>query len=258
MTDPATPPAAATPPATPPAGDPPATPPATPPARTAAEIELELVKAQLAGKDKEKDLRKAHEDKKKLEEQVAAGRQALRAAGIITGDDPADAKVILENQQREARSKERREAAIERAALKKLIPTGLGEAEADLVLGSVLRAPGVTFDEATGKVSGLDEAFAVLKPTIERLAGKGATPPVPAPPSPPMPGMAAAPPDAEFAGVKTPHDFMILPASLQEKYEAKYPVQAQKFEADFRRETQTARQPMSATPALQPAQPMRR
>lgn len=236
------------PPTPPPAGDPPPTPPATPPpgGRTAAEIENDNLKLQIASGQKDKDLHTLKEKNRKLEEQNTAARAALKASGFITGDDPADAKSILEKQEKDSRSKERREAAIERAALKRLIPTGLGEADADLVLGSVLRTPGVTFDEGTGAVSGLDEAFAALKPTIDRLSAKPVTPPVPAPPAPPNPAPGATPPDGEFAGVKTGRDFMALPASVQEHFEAKYPERARQLEAEFMRGAQTGRAPTFA------------
>lgn len=248
MVDPVNPPAPVVPPTPPPAGDPPAAPPAAPPpgGRTATEIENDLLKAQAASNQKDKDLHNLKEKNRKLEEQNTAARAALKASGFITGDDPADAKSILEKQEKDARSKERREAGIERAALKKLIPTGLGEDDADLILGKVLRDPRVTFDEATGTVAGLDEVFTALKPTIDRLSAKPGTPPVPAPPVPPNPAPGATPMDAEFTAVKTGRDFMALPASVQERFEAKYPERARQLEAEFTRGAVIGRQPTFA------------
>jgi|ERR1017187_6302345 hypothetical protein len=257
MADPVAPPAPATPPTQQILIETPAPTPA-PAARTAAEVENELLRAQLAGKEKDKDLHKAKEDKKRSDEQLSAARQALRAAGIITGDDPADAKVILEKQEKDARSKERREAAIERAALKKLIPTGLGEDDADLILGKALRDHRVSFDETTGTVTGLDEVFAALEPTIKRLGAKpvGAAPPSLAPPVPPSPSPGGAPPDAKFAAVKTGKDYMLLPASVQEEYEKNYPAEAKKFEAEFHRNLQAGRAPAAYGSSTVPAAPM--
>lgn len=219
--------------------EPPALAPAPAPERSAAEIENELLKAQLASRNKDADLHKSKEATRKLEEQLAASRKALQAAGVITGDDPSDAKAILEKQERDTRLKERRDAAIERAALKRLIPTGLGEYDAELVLGSLLRAPGIAWDDATGTVSGIDEAFAAMKPTIERLSGKsGTTPPAAAPPIPPAPSNSAMPMDTEFQNVKTGKDFMLLPASKHDAFATKYPDVAKRLEAEFLRNTQ--------------------
>lgn len=44
-----------------------------------------------------------------------------------------------------------------------------------------------------------------------------------------------APMDAESAAVKTGKDFMTLPASKQEAFEAKYPEKARQLEAEFHR-----------------------
>lgn len=252
--NPPTPPAAA-PPATPPA-EPPATPPATSPARTAADLEREneLLRAQVASREKDRDIAKLKKENETKDKKLNAAMEGLRAAGLLEGDD-ADPKALVEKQQKEARSKERRDSAIERAALKKLIPTGLGEDDADLILGKALRDPRVTFDEATGAVSGLEDVFKALKPTIERLSGKPGAPPPPAtpPPAPPNPGMSATPPGSDFTSVKTARDFMMLKASEQEAYEAKYPAQAAKFEAEFRRDALSSRNRIQMTPAASQA-----
>lgn len=234
MVDPANPPAPVVPPTPPPAGDPPATPPATPPAggRTTAEIEVELLKTQLSSKEKDKDLHSLKEKNRKAEEQLVASRQALKAAGVIEGDSD-DPKAIVERQQKDARTKERSAVAIERAAMRKLLGSGLAEEDADLILAKVVRDPRVSFDDATGAVSGIDEVFTVLKPTIERLATKPATPPVPAPPVPPNPRSGATPLDGEFAAIKTWGDLMAKPISFQERFEEKHPNEFRSLESMF-------------------------
>jgi hypothetical protein len=226
-------PAPVVPPAPAPAPDPPAPAPAPPPAgtRSAAEIEVELLKAQLSSKEKDKDLHSLKEKNRKAEEQLAASRQALKAAGVIEGDE--DPKTIVEKQQKDARAKERAGVAIERAAMRKLFGSGLGEEDADLILAKVVRDSRVSFDDATGLVSGLDDVFTALKPTIERLSVKGPTPPVPAPPVPPNPRSSATPLDGEFASIKTWGDLMDKPISFQERFEEKHPNEFRSLEAMF-------------------------
>jgi hypothetical protein len=233
MVDPANPPVPVVSPTPPPAGDPPPTPPPAAPAgtRSAAEIENDLLKERLASRDKDKDLHKLKEENKRKDEQLAASRQALKAAGVIEGDE--DPKTIVEKQQKDARAKERAGVAIERAAMRKLFGSGLGEEDADLILAKVIRDARVSFDEATGAVTGLDEVFTALKPTIERLSGKPIPAPLTAPPVPPNPKSGATPLDGEFAAIKTWGDLMAKPISFQERFEEKHPNEFRSLEAMF-------------------------
>jgi hypothetical protein len=228
-------PAPVVPPAPAPVPDPQtAAPPAAPPAgtRSAAEIENELLKAQLASRDKDKDLHSLKEKNRVAEEKLAASRQALKAAGVIDGDE--DPKAIVEKQQKDARAKERAGVAIERAAMRKLLGSGLGEEDADLILAKVVRDSRVSFDDATGAVSGIDDVFTALKPTIERLAGKPTHPaPLTAPPVPPNPASGALPLDGEFAAIKTWDDLMAKPISFQERFEVKHPNEFRALETMF-------------------------
>lgn len=247
-------PAPVVPPAPSPAPASPASAPAPTPAgtRSAAEIENDLLKERLASRDKDKDLHSLKEKNRKLEDQNTAARAALKASGFITGDDVGDPKAILEKQEKDARSKERRENAVERAAMRKLLGSGLGEEDADLIIGKLLaRDSRVTFDEATGAVSGLDEVFTALKPTIDRLSVKGPTPPVPAPPSPPNPKSAATPLDGEFAEIKTWSDLMAKPISFQERFEQKHPNEFRSLEAMFHAGANRGR-PIAVSRPLQP------
>jgi hypothetical protein len=245
-----------TPPVTPPVPAP-ATPPAPAPAGTrgAAEIENDLLKERLSSRDKDKDLHNLKEKNRKLEEQNTAARAALKASGFITGDDPTDAKAIVEKQEKDSRSKERRDHAIERAATRKLLSSGLGEEEADLILGKVVRDSRIGFDEASGVVTGMDEVFAALKPSIERLAAKSGTAPAPAPPVPPAPKPGSIPMDTEHAAIKTWDDLMAKTITFQEKFEAEHPAEFKRMEAMWKVGANKGRPITIARPAAQP--PMR-
>jgi hypothetical protein len=248
-------PAPVVPPTPAPAHEPPAPAPSPAPApagtRSAAEIENDLLKERLASRDKDKDLHSLKEKNRKLEDQNTAARAALKASGFITGDDVGDPKAILEKQEKDARSKERRENAVERAATRKLLGSSLGEEDADLIIGKLTRDSRVTFDEATGSVSGLDEVFTALKPTIDRLSVKGPTPPVPAPPVPPNPKSGATPLDGEFAEIKTWSDLMAKPISFQERFEQKHPNEFRSLETMFHAGANRGR-PIAVSRPLQP------
>lgn len=253
MSDPNSTPAPAPAPVVPPV-DPPAPAPAPAPAgaRTQAETEAEnrALKAESASRAKDSDLHKLKEENKRKDEQLAASRQALKTAGIIN-DDSDDPKAVVARQEAASRTKERRDAAIERAALRKLMPTGLGEDDADLILGKALRDPRVQYDEATGAVSGLEDVFAALKPTIERLTGKPApaAPPPGAPPVPPSPAPAGQPMDTEYAAIKTWNDLVSKGATFVERFEAKYPTEFKRLESEFYAKARAGRSPTFAVAA---------
>ena len=253
-----TPEAPVVPPTPPPAGDPPATPPAPAPVpagtRSAVEAQKDLLEAQLSVERLEKALLHSKDDKKKSADQLAAARQALKVAGILE-EDTADPRAFVEKQQREERSKERRDHAIERAATRKLLSSGLGEEEADLILGKVVRDSRIGFDEASGVVTGMDEVFAALKPSIERLAAKSGTAPAPAPPVPPAPKPGSIPMDTEHAAIKTWDDLMAKTITFQEKFEAEHPAEFKRMEAMWKVGANKGRPITIARPAAQP--PMR-
>jgi hypothetical protein len=245
-------PAPVVPPAPAPSPEPPALVPATPPpgTRSAAEIENELLRAQLSSKEKDKDLHTLKEKNRVAEEKLAASRAALKAAGVIEGDE--DPKTIVEKQQKDARAKERAGVAIERAAMRKLFGSGLGEEDADLILAKVVRDSRISFDDATGAVSGIDEVFTALKPTIERLAGKPVHPaPLTAPPVPPTPASGAMPLDGEFASIKTWDDLMKKPIAFQEKFERDHPNEFRGLEAMWHSRANRGRT-IAVVPAAQP------
>ena len=114
----------------------------------------------------------------------------------------------------------------ENAALREQLASAVARGDAAVARGDE------ALDLATKTSVQLDQATNLLTAATGAVVTLKAASPAPAPPIPPAPG--ATPMDGEYAAIKTGKDFMSMPASKQEAFEAKYPERARQLEAQYR------------------------